>query len=204
MREIITKVPTGTVKKIHESMAFINDFFVERRKKSLGEQIVRGDYGYSISGIVSHVEPFEDIFVATKVLDGYVDAVNSGETKTAQWFEEKFIQRVREELGEPVTFDFTNNKFYFDIELNPENEESVHRIINFVKLMHGYRFKDSAVSSVVTLRNASYKQISVSATKNPETGKVEFESGAGYTADSDLILANKSGAWHELAGYLRA
>lgn len=204
MREIITNVPTGAVRKIHEKMSFVNDFLVARRKKSLGEQIVRGDFGYDIAGIVTHIERFSDIFTSTKVLDSYISSADNGEIQTAKKFEASFIKRIKDELREPVNFDYANDKLHFDIELNPENEVNVHQTINFIKLIHGYKFANSAISVIVTLRNSSYKPISISASRNPETGKIEFVSSVGYKANSEIILANTVESWRELAGYLRA
>lgn len=203
MREIITTVPTGAVKALHEKMSFVNDFFVSRRKKSLGEQIVRGDFGYDIAGIVSHIERFDDIFVATKVLDGFVESVQNGEHKVSERFTASFVKRVKDELQEPVNFEFDKNKLYFDIAINPESQDKVHKVIHFIKLIQGYTFKNPEISAVVTLRNSSYKHISISATKNQQ-GTVDFSTGSGFNADSVTILANKVEAWHELTGYLRA
>lgn len=204
MREIVTNVPAGAVRKIHEKLEFVNKFFADRRRSSLSAQIVRGDFGYDISGIVTHIERFEDIFLATRVLDGYVEAFENQEERTVARFNASFIKRLKDELQEPTNFDFSKNKFHFDIELDPEKEEKIHRIIDFIKLIHGYKFKNPDIGTVVTLRNSSYRQISISSSKNKETGEIEFVSGIGYNADAKTILANKSEAIHELTGYLRA
>lgn len=192
--------PRGIIRRIHEKMECLNSRVSKNYTENQRRAILANEDNYTPIQVLNATTEFTKTLGHTKLLDKAVTAM----TDFSPWgnFAPQISLKIGYELDAKVRLEVKGRTLNCDVRLNPQNENSVRKLVDFMKSMENYQFSSKEVDDMnFTIRNIANNHSFV--TINFGDTQWEAVSNSGFALNGEDIRNGGNVSYHELSGALR-